>query len=346
MNKGFTKLEIILGGVVLFFIISFLVTKKLNLSVSKETQLRQRYNQYISLLNSGNYSEAYNYFSSSTKNDESLGDYIKSAKESKNVGKQTVTINNIVIRGNNGYVDRTNTVCEDNNCSSKKVLIGYKKWVFENGNWYVTTEDVGCIRETPYEKPPEFDRALSLIKQRLNDLSLKMNSKEMNFSYFNCLDIKYSDLKEEEGLFTFDPKDSSLDKLQILVNSSYKEKDDILTAFLLTHEVTHAALFLNTVNFGEEIGCIDNEINAFSMQLSFIQSLNPEEANSINQRLKSGYYRLSPPLQMTWDLLVMSNKANTYCGKNAQSCYDDRVKKDLNSKIINNPYYQKQCSLN
>lgn len=37
-----------------------------------------------------------------------------------------VTINNIVIKDSVGYIDRNNTVCEDDNCTTRKELRGYK----------------------------------------------------------------------------------------------------------------------------------------------------------------------------------------------------------------------------
>ena len=53
MKKGFTKLEIILGVIIVFSIIGYLWSK--NVFISKENLLRQRYYKYVSLIDSGDY---------------------------------------------------------------------------------------------------------------------------------------------------------------------------------------------------------------------------------------------------------------------------------------------------
>lgn len=211
-----------------------------------------------------------------------------------------------------------------------------------------TIKPITCTRKTPYNKPPEFDRAISLINQRVNTFLSSRGVKNLqNFSSFiNCLDIKYEDLTDEEGLFYFDPKDSSPDRLQILVNKSYKENDDILTAFLLSHEIFHAGSFLAVANSGKEFSCVDNEVGAFESQLLFIQALNSQEHNSINQRFKEGYYKLNTPLKIMWDLWIIKESADRYCGENNHDCYVKKTDKDIKNIIISNPYYQKQCGLN
>lgn len=344
MNKGFSKLEIILIGIILLFTIGFLGTKNLSLFVSKENLLRQRFNKFVSLLDDKNYSEAYNFYSSSIKNKGSLEDYIKDVKESPNIGKQKVTINNIVIKDNIGYVDRNNTVCEDNNCITRKELRGYKRWVFENSNWYYSPPDPLCIRDTPFEKAPEFDRALSLVRQRI-DTSASAKGINYDFSFFNCLNIQYSDLTDAEGLFLFDPNHSSLDKLNIIVKSSYKENDDLLTAFLLSHEAYHAMNYLKMVENGDKASCVDNEVDAFAFQLLFTQTLNSQEKKSISQRFSEGYPRLVTPLKMMWDLWTIKNSTDLYCGNN-NDCYIKKLTTDLKNSITNDPYYQKECGLN
>ncbi len=343
MNKGFTKLEIILGSIILLFTIGFLSTKNLNLS--KENLLRQRFNKFVTLLNDKNYSEAYSFYSSSIKGKRSLEDYVKTAKESLNTGKQVVAVNNIFVKDDVGYIDRNNTICEDANCTDRKELRGYKKWIFENNNWYYSPPDPLCLRDKPYDNPPEFSRVLSLIQQRLDK---DMSSKGMrlyDFSFFNCLNIQYSDLSEVEGMFLFDPNHSSLEKLDILVKNSYKENDDLLTAFLLSHEVYHAMNYLKKVNYGDKISCIDDEVDAFAFQLIFTQVLNTQEQQSISQRIYAGYYQSVVPLKMISDLWIIKNNADRYCGNN-NDCYIKKLTTDIKSTITSNPYYQKQCGLN
>ena len=75
MKNGFTKLEIILVGIILLITIGYFGNK--NIFVSKENLLRQRYNKYVSLIDNGDYSGAYNYLSSSSKAKNPLDSYKK-----------------------------------------------------------------------------------------------------------------------------------------------------------------------------------------------------------------------------------------------------------------------------
>lgn len=339
-SAGYTKLEIILIGFLLITFL-FLFSKNSSLFQSNNKQsLEKRFNQYSTLIINKQLEKAYEYLSKSAKEKTSKDTFVNDRSTT-----YEIHINNIVLNGNTGYVDRTLIGCPKGECSNKETARSYRKWIFENGEWYFTYDPVYCIRSTPYEIAPEFDRALSLIKQRITDFVKKWGNDVPNFLYFNCLDIKYANLEDEEGYFSFDLNDSSLDKLQIIVDTSYKEKDDILTSLLLVHEITHAENYLNDIINGTKTDCVDNEIHAFSNQLLFLNSLNPEEQNSVNQRLKSGYYYISSPLKITWELLTMSNNANAYCGGNNQDCYDNRLNNNLKNKIITDPYYKKQCGL-
>lgn len=338
MKKGFTKLEIILGAIIVFSIIGYLGSK--NVFTSKEKLLRQRFNTYISLLNQKKYSEAYSYLNSSSKTKITLSDYQRVGGN----GKQTVIINGIIIKDNIGYIDRTNTICNDDNCISKDIIRGYKKWVFENGNWYFDSDsETVCIREEMYDIPTEFKRALSLISQRYGE---KFGGKSADIPFLNCLNIQYSKLDQAEGIFTFDPDKSNLDNLSIYVDNSYKTKDDILTAFLLSHEIFHAGSYLTTLNFGSEISCYDEEIQAFQSQLTFLGSLNQEEQNSLVSRISALDYSNNSPLIMVKEFLDYSGKATRICGKNNANCYSEQMTKQITNMVKDSPYYQKQCNLN
>lgn len=348
MNRGFTKLEIILVGIILLFTISFLGTKNLGLFVDKENLLKQRFNKFVSLLDDKNYSEAYNFYGSSIKNKDSLEDYIKGTKKFSNIGKQKVSINNIVIKDNIGYIDRSNTICEDSNCNTKKELRGYKRWVFENGNWYYFPPDPRCIREEMYDMPPEFKRALSLINQRFTDWYKKSNMENsFDLSYLNCVDIQYGDTENAEGLFTFDEKSSSIEKLYIIVDKSYVNSDDLLTALLLAHETTHANIYLMKIIEGAEISCVDNEVNAFNNQLLLGNLFNSEERESLNRRLQKGYQGLNNQLKINWDMLILRDQAEQICRTNQfDNCTMKEVIPLIERMVRSNPYYQKQCGLN
>lgn len=344
MNKGFTKLEIFLLMILVTSVVVFLLNKNTKLfSPNNEFSLRDRYNKLTSLINSKSFSEAYDFFNSSTKSIYSRDEYINVNSENPNISNQRVTINNVTIRDNVGFIDRSNESCSDSKCTSKVETRGYKKWVFENGNWYYSIPDPRCIREEMYDMPEEFKRALSLIKQRLSN---KMGDNSGDFSFFNCLNIQYSDLKDAEGVFTFVPGQSSIDKLNILVNKSYTSSDDLLTALLLSHEALHASNYLDLVSNNIKTDCVDEEVKAFTMQLIFSASLTEGEMKSLNLKLKQGYYNIDNQLKIMWDLLTYRDYARKMC-KTVD--YDDCFFKYFNLKaknmIVSNPFYQKQCNL-
>lgn len=347
MNKGYTKLEIILVGIILFFVVGFVVSKNLSSFVGRDNLLRIRYNEYTTLLNNKNYSDAYKFFSSSMRTKESLNDWITNAKDNP-VGRQTVSINKIVIQGNIGYIDRNNTVCDDVNCTTKTKMHGYKQWVFENGNWYVAGgRDPVCVREQMYDMPPEFVRALSLIKQRFHEWFVRNNMSDPNdILIFNCVDVQYGDTADAEGYFTFDENSSNIDKLEIKVNRSYVNSDDLLTATLLTHETKHALNYLNRLQGFNNTSCVEDEAIAFNNQLNFTGILTTEEQNSLNARLLKDYRNPSGGLKILWDLWLLRDQAKKICRTNQ---WNDCVMKEVGPLIINyvksNPYYQKQCDL-
>lgn len=307
-----------------------------SLSSKYKESLEKRVQGYNALIKEGKFSDAYNYISESYR--------AESPKESILKDIQKYTLGEIITKDNGLYVRSIRTVCENIDCTKKLILNGYKKWIFENGNWYLTNDPIGCIKDIPFSRPAEFDRALSLYSQRINSYLTSRGLDEWDFSYFNCIDIKYSDSIEADGVFTFDTKESSLDNMEILVSSDYKEKDDMLTAFLLSHEIYHVFSYINEVNYGDKKDCIDEEVNAFSNQLSFSQTLNLQEKNILNLRLQEGYYKISPPLKMMWNLWEIKKNADRICGSDS-NCYDKQLTLGIKNKVENNPYYQKQCGI-
>jgi hypothetical protein len=311
-------------------------------SDSRENLLRQRYLQYISLMDEKNYPDVYKLFSSSIRGKGSLDDFLKTVKSNPEYAKkQTVSINKIIVKGDNGYVDRNNTICEDASCSTKTELRGYKQWIYENGNWYVTSETPRCIRDTMYDMPPEFKRSLDLIKQRFTS----QYTDNVDLSFFNCLDVQYGDTRDAEGLFLFDENNSNIDKLLIKVDKSYSNMDDLTTAFLLTHETMHAGNYLNTIMNGTKMSCVENEGSAFYMQLLFSGVLNAEERNSLNARIFSGD-KLNNQLEINKDLNTLRNQAERLCNTTQfDNCTTQKVQPLIADWVRMNPYYQKQCNL-
>lgn len=345
-NHKFTLLErFLLLIIVVFFIL--VVIPRINFSIfyfipdfKSSSSLENRYKISIEYLNNKKFDEYYDTFlASADKSHMSKSDSTAYLMK-QNIVKQIVTINNIQIMGNISYIDRTNTSCLDESCSNKKTVRGYKKFIYENWHWYLTAVDTkSCIREKPYEKPPEFDRAISLFEQRYSDKFGKADP-----SIFNCLDIQYADLNNAEGLFTFDPNKSSLDKLSIYVDNSYKIKDDLLTAFLLSHEINHASNYLTQLNEGITYPCYDQEIAAFQTQFAFLGTINQEEQDSLVGRMVTTDYSNNNPLLLIKEFTDFSGRAKAICGSGPSDCFNKSINDQITNMVKNNPYYQKECT--
>jgi len=201
------------------------------------------------------------------------------------------------------------------------------------------TNDAGvkCTRKEPYKLAPEFERARSLRNQRLQEAGITLD-----YSFYNCINIDYADLSKDgaEGMFSFD-QNSSIDNLKILVDNSYKIKDDILTAILLQHEITHVGQFVSKLQGKGELSCIDSEVQAFSNELVFMTLLNPEEKMSLVQRIiyyQEGGYNNSASLGIF-------SQINQLISLNRKSS-DALVLKSLIDKWVRqNPAYQSQCGI-
>ncbi|HBH12620.1 MAG TPA: hypothetical protein DDX29_05865, partial [Clostridiales bacterium] len=256
-----------------------------------------------------------------------------------------VIINEIVLDHDIALVDSSTTTCNTKDCLDKKTTRDVKKLIYEKNHWYLTTDvDTQCIRTEPYSKPPEFDRAISLISQRIEAKWGKDNLK-IN----NCYDIQYASLDDAEGYFLFDPKNSSMDKLTILVDHSYKYKDDLTTAFLLAHELNHARNYVTSLNNGSEISCFDDEISSFQNQFLFLGTLNEDEQDSIVGKLFTTDIGGNSQLLLIDKYIKLSGKALSYCKNqnfNMTDCYTTYVNEQIADMVNNDPYYIKQCAQN
>lgn len=212
------------------------------------------------------------------------------------------------------------------------------------------TKEQRCSRSVPYPKPAEFDRVLSLILQRQQQAQHPYANDFRQMQ--NCLDIQYTDLKNEhgaEGVFYFDSQVSTPNKLVLEVDSSYAVTDDITTAYLLSHELTHARQYVETVSGKKEWACIDSEVEAFYEQLVFGSLLNDEESQSVISRLEGGsqntqlrqYEQL---LDMSWDAIQTCGLGNNKTQTSADfSCWQNNVRQQIKQMIVSSPFYQEQC---
>lgn len=331
----------------LLFIAGFIVLISLKyilpLEVKNEQSLINRYEGYTSLIKKGDYEEAYTYIDPSLKQRISKEDFVKSFRDS-NENFPEIKINSVVIRGDFGFIDRTRS---NDGITTRR----YQKWIWNKNNWYATSESPLCIRDQAYDKPAEFDRAISLINQRLQ---LDKNLKDDN-RFFNCLDIQYANLDDlgAEGVFYFDPSVSSLERLIIKVDDSYVYSDDLLTASLIAHEMVHAEQFISEIALGS-VGqsCVNKEVEAYGRQIDFLLNLNQEEKNSISSRVNFGgtNQQLFSIKQLNNEVLgiamsICNVPNNSVLSQSDTDCLSRNIANILASIISNNPYYKQQCSL-
>lgn len=236
-------------------------------------------------------------------------------------------IHSIKINGTNGFVDRTQKACANSDCSKTLgVNRGIRKYVFYQGKWLMTDNKILCSREEPYTISPEFERVFSLILQRSEDY--KTDFEDIK----NCVLIRYATSEKEmlgaEGLFSFFPGQSS-DKLEILVSPRYKVKDDLTTAILIVHELTHASDYVTDLIYNQKTDCFTSEARAFQNQNWFISILNSEEKASIDARLNTGASEELKSIKYYWNAI--------------DNIKGDTIEERWLKFIKSLPYYQEQC---
>ncbi len=345
-KRRFTKLELVLISFVLLIIAGlFIYSKSSNFNIvnlfDKKTALQQRYERLNYLIDNRQIGTYYDEFvPPKAKSKKSRDDFISEAGN-KEAPKYTTTVHNITIKDNIGYIERTRIECTDVDCTNKIDKRIYKKWELIDGNWYPAGEE-SCIRDTPYSISPEFERAISLYKQRI-----EQREGPGGLQWLNCVDIQYDYIPDAEGYFTFD-QNSTVDRLTIFVDNSYKIKDDLLTAFLLSHELNHAYNFIYNRAEGILQPCYDAEIVAFLSQLDFFSfSLNNEERSSLIYRIPTLQYNKNSPIQLVKTFGDITNSAFLQCGGfEDYKCINNVKAEQISQMVRSNPYYQKQCGSN
>lgn len=214
----------------------------------------------------------------------------------------------------------------------------------------------GCTRTSRWDNAPQYDRALSLIQQRLIEGTRSNKVAEVTDAFIafppdlvNCIVIKEKDLKDTdgvEGYFSFDDPSLKSNYFPINVSRAYKETDDIATALLIVHEMTHVQQYRETLK-GKDTDCIDSEVEAFLAQWDFFGELNIEEITSINARINYGSDSyLHSQLQMLQDIRELNTEyALPACGFLEPVCSREVLRVRLRPLIEENEYYRKQCGL-
>jgi predicted nucleic acid-binding Zn ribbon protein len=222
-----------------------------------------------------------------------------------------------------------------------------------------------CNRTDYYLIPPEFKRAISLLAQRANQslasdpVNGKTTPEEEEVlkkigKYQYCLDIQYKDLSgyNAEGIFTIDPN-STPNRLTIFVDNSYESNDDLLTALLLDHEMTHARQYYYDIlgidsliakaNDVPSVHCFNKEIEAFMSQYATLTSLNKEEVKSLYYRIQDDYGSNSAYGNVT-QILSYALLAYNQCNSLTNNCAASLVQSNMSNYVKSSPFYQKECS--
>lgn len=216
-----------------------------------------------------------------------------------------------------------------------------------------TPSQISCTRTTRLENDPQYDRALSLIQQRVSENSKWWDKygedKDLRFKHFpseliNCIKISEDSSKNTsgiEGYFTFNDEEIKADYYPITVSDGYRYADDITTALLLSHEITHVQQYINERNNKGALSCIDMEINAFIAQQDFYTILNTEEIDSGYHRIQNDK-SLHPQLQMMNTMQTINRESG--CAFEG-GCLDLNLRSSLRKILTEDSVYRKQCEL-
>jgi hypothetical protein len=268
--------------------------------------------------------------------------------------------------------------------TQKLKMLSYKLFLprtVEDWNPYLfNTSFKYCDKKIAHEMKPEFSRAISLIVQRIQESSKQYDEFNIELGAYplgliinnkNCLDIQYapsvSDMSGADGLFLFSSEFSDKNRLKILVSPEYKAQDDLMTALLLSHEITHAEQFINEDVFNNEIArchrqldskfckevedslkellvksCFVKEQEAFYQQFYFYMKLKDSEHSTLMSKYIADYqskYNLPVvSLMNTYTNLILSTCSPSITG-NPWGCINDYFGKS----VVETPFYQEQC---
>lgn len=317
----------------------------------KRITLLNTYNRIAELYKGKNYKEVYGYLTPEERRKTSFQEYLN--WESTNISDDKVVsanenIKSIKIKNNEGYVTVYRLLCYSKECTGHNRAENTMTLIFDfvNGKWYMPLDNTTfCNRDTPHTMPEEFNRAISLIVQRLKN-DKNSNFKDMNNIYArsiektkNCLDIQYDSNnilnKDSSGMFHFSMNSTNED-LKILVSPMYRSSDDLLTAVLLIHEITHANNYATGLE--NSISCYEDEALAFTNEFGFFVALTNEERSSILGR----YGKSQEADQFINFWYYLAKQSTDLNGKvSGDSLFNSSLKYVKSSK-----FYQNQCKSN
>lgn len=216
----------------------------------------------------------------------------------------------------------------------------------------------GCTRTTRLENPPQYDRALSLIQQRIDDnekwcdkyCETEDYEKKLRFHAFpanltNCIKIVEEDIDGgAEGYFTFHSEDIKPNYFPITINKSYNFADDTLTALLITHEMTHVQQYLDSLKGNDTLSCRDKEVEAFISQIDFYTKLSNEEISSVVLKMNEEKDDKHPQVAMLKTMIDI-NRDGTCPLFTDDGCSQKHLRNELFKLITDDPAYRHQCAL-
>lgn len=219
------------------------------------------------------------------------------------------------------------------------------------------TNPIGCNRTTRLENEPRYDRALSLIEEKYI-IWEEMRDDNITFGYFfpsrlvNCIKIIEGDIRNSEGLegyFIFNSPEIDEDYFPITVDRDYRSSDVAVTALILVHEIFHVQQFIDSINGNTELSCLDKEAESFYAQFVFYAHQYGEDRKSMDLRIDYDE-SLHPQLKIVNQIknhLSLDGVLNTCYygpGKGDEDCPDNYKKNEIKGLIMQDPYYQQQCS--
>jgi len=206
-------------------------------------------------------------------------------------------------------------------------------------------------RKNPNKKiNPEFSRAINLSKERLSNFGTDVSFLD---DLVSCVDIQYSNLNFKvsndkiEGKFEAPLKEPEKDLVKISIDQSYAQNEDLLLAFVLIHELTHAKQYFDFQNTWELKSCLDREAESFNMEINLFLALNPQEQKSLLTRIKNNQSG-DTTLKSLERLIQISAKSIETCPNMADEemikCFERNNLATIKSALLLNKNYVVQCS--
>lgn len=207
-----------------------------------------------------------------------------------------------------------------------------------------------CKKNPNKKIDAKFSQVINLAKQRLENSGT-------DASYLNdlvdCADIRYSILNNKfsddkiEGKFeTLEEKEIS-EPVRISIDQSYQKKDDLLLAFVLIHELTHAKQYFDFQKTWELKSCLDREAESFNMEVTLFLALNSQEQKLLLSQIENNENE-DVTLKTLERLINISAKSAEKCqdlsAKELLDCFEKNNLEMIKGALLLNKNYIAQCS--